>query len=177
MKPEVKENRLIYNGKVFKVLVAEIQESGISYKREIVEHNGSSVIVPVFSDQTVALVRQYRHPAGKYLIEIPAGSIENGETPEECAHRELEEEIGVKAGRLEKITEFFVSPGFLSEKMYLFLATELDPIKRRPEEDELIEIKRYNFTDLFKMIEAGEIEDAKTMIGIFLANARLRSSL
>ncbi|MCS6873722.1 MAG: NUDIX hydrolase [Pyrinomonadaceae bacterium] len=173
MKPEVKNSRLVYEGKVFKVLIDEIVEAGISYNREMVIHNGSSVIVPVFDDKTVALVKQYRHPAGKYLVEIPAGSIENDETPEECARRELEEEIGVRAGKLEKLTEFFVSPGFLSEKMHVFLATELKPTKQKPEFDELLQIKRLDFEQLFKMIKNCEIEDAKTMLGVLLAGIKL----
>ena len=115
----------IYKGRVFEVRLDTIREGDSEYKREIVVHKGSAVVVPVFDDQTVALVLQYRHPCGKYLLEIPAGGVEDSETYEMAALRELEEEIGYKAGKIEKLTEFYVSPGFLTEKMYLYLATEL----------------------------------------------------
>jgi ADP-ribose pyrophosphatase len=141
----------------------------------VVHHPGSAVILPVFDDGTLALVRQYRHPAVKYLLELPAGSLSDSgrESPEEGAARELEEELGVVAGRLEKLTEFFVSPGFVEEKMWLYLATELTRTEQRLEDDEILEIVRVTFTRAFEMIEDGEIEDAKTIIGIMLAARRL----
>jgi ADP-ribose pyrophosphatase len=173
MKPELIENKEIYEGKIFDVSLATVREAGITYDREIVSHHGSAVIVPVFANKTVALVRQYRHAAGKYLLEIPAGSLESGEDPELGARRELEEEIGVAAARIEKLTEFYVSPGFLTEKMHVFLATELTEVGQNLEADELIAIERYDFPTLFRMIRGGEFEDAKTMVGLILAGARL----
>ncbi len=124
MKPEVISKEKIYEGKVFDVSIAGIRDGEIEYKREIVEHKGSAVIVPVFEDKTVALVRQYRHAAGKYLLEIPAGTLNRGEYPLIGARRELEEEIGVTSDNIEKLTEFYVSPGFLTEKMFVYLATD-----------------------------------------------------
>ena len=103
------------------------------------------MIVPVFEDKTVALVKQYRHAAGKYLLEIPAGSLDENENPEIGARRELEEEIGVTAGNIEKLTEFYVSPGFLTEKMFVYLATDLTETQQNLEEDELIEIEKFTF--------------------------------
>jgi ADP-ribose pyrophosphatase len=173
MKLEVLENKLIYQGKVFDILLTKIRETDVVYEREIVRHNGSAVIVPVFEDMTVALVRQYRHAAGKYLLEVPAGSIENGESAEECARRELLEEVGLKAGKLEKITEFFVSPGFLSEKMFVFLATNLEQTEQKLEFDEILEIQRYDFPTVFQMIKTGELEDAKTIIGLTFSGIKL----
>ena len=173
MKPELIENKEIYKGKIFDVSLATVREENITYDREIVAHNGSAVIVPVFADKTVALVKQYRHAAGKYLLEIPAGSLKKGEDPELGAQRELEEEIGVAAGKIEKLTEFYVSPGFLTEKMHVFLATQLTEVGQNLEEDELISIERLDFPTLFQMISRGEFEDAKTMVGLILAGARL----
>jgi ADP-ribose pyrophosphatase len=173
MKPELIENKPIYKGKIFEVSLATVREENITYDREIVSHNGSAVIVPVFADKTVALVKQYRHAAGKYLLEIPAGSLKKGEDPQLGAARELEEEIGVAAANIEKLTEFYVSPGFLSEKMHVFLATELTEVGQNLEEDELLSIERYDFPTLFRMISRGELEDAKTMVGLILAGARL----
>lgn len=173
MKPELIENKPIYKGKIFEVSLATIREENITYEREIVSHNGSAVIVPVFADKTVALVKQYRHAAGKYLLEIPAGSLNKGEDPQLGAARELEEEIGVTAAKIEKLAEFYVSPGFLSEKMHVFLATDFTEVGQNLEEDELLSIERYDFPTLFRMISNGEFEDAKTMVGLILAGARL----
>jgi ADP-ribose pyrophosphatase len=173
MKPEPISSEKIYNGKVFDIRVDEIREGDVEYKREIVVHKGSAVIIPVFKDGTVALVRQYRHAAGKYLLEICAGTLNAGEDPEVGAIRELEEEIGVKAANVEKLTEFYVSPGFLTEKMFVYLATELTETKQNLEEDELLTIERHSFPALFEMIRNGEIEDAKSIAGVILAGSRL----
>ncbi len=125
MKPQIISNKKVYQGKVFDVFLSKIREGEVEYERDIISHHGSAVIVPIFADQTIALVKQYRHAAGKYLFEIPAGSLDENESPETGAHRELEEEIGVVAGKIEKLAEFYVSPGFLAEKMFVFLATDL----------------------------------------------------
>ena len=172
MKPEVISTESIYKGKIFDVSLAEIREGETEYKREIVSHKGSAVIVPVFRDKTIALVKQYRHAAGKYLWEIPAGSLAGDENPETGARRELEEEIGVTAKSIEKLTEFYVSPGFLSEKMFIYLATDLTETQQNLEEDELIEIEKITFEQAFEKIKNGEIEDAKTMLGLILAGAK-----
>ena len=173
MTPHVTNSKEEYKGRVFDVKVDTIREGDVEYKREIVVHKGSCVIVPVFEDMTVALVRQYRHAAGKYLLEIPAGGVEPGETFAEGAERELEEEIGVTASKIELITEFYVSPGFLTEKMYVFLATGLTATAQRLESDELLTVERMTFTAAFDLIRSGEIEDAKTIAGLILAGTKL----
>jgi ADP-ribose pyrophosphatase len=173
MRPETLSSQEIYKGKVLDIRVDEIREGDVTYKREIVVHKGSCVVIPVFEDQTVALVRQYRHAAGKYLLEICAGTLNSGEDPEEGAVRELEEEIGVRSAKIEKIAEFYVSPGFLTEKMFVFLATELTETQQNLEEDELLTIERHSFPALFEMIRDGGVEDAKSIAGIFLAGAKL----
>lgn len=175
-KPVVTSTRPIYNGKIFDVIESDIRHDDVQYKREIVVHKGSAVIIPVFADGTVALVRQYRYAAEKFLLEIPAGTLNKDEDPKLGAERELEEEIGVRAGKVEKLTEFYVSPGFLTEKMHLFLATDLTPTKQNLETDEVLTVERYSFPDLLEMIRQGEIEDAKTMIGVIMAGARFGHS-
>jgi ADP-ribose pyrophosphatase len=170
-KPEVVSTEEIYKGKVFDVYEAEIRDGSIKYKREIVLHKGSAVIVPVFADKTVALVRQYRHAAGAYLLEIPAGTLEKGESPEIGARRELEEEIGVTSEKIEKLTEFYVSPGFLTEKMHVYMASDLTETSQNLEEDEILSIERLSFPDAFEKIKNGEIQDAKTIVGLILAGA------
>lgn len=176
MTPKTLSTETLYKGRIFDVLLADIREGDAQYSREIVTHHGSAVIVPVFDDNTVALVRQYRHPAGKYLLEIPAGSLNEGEDPMQGAARELEEEIGVTAAKIEKLTEFYVSPGFLTEKMHLFLATGLTETAQMLESDEILTLHLYTFDQLSTMIQTGEIEDAKTIIGIMMASTKLGST-
>ena len=175
--PKVIGTELAFRGRVIEVVVDTISEGDITYPREVVHHPGSAVIVPVFDDGTVAFVRQYRHPAVRYLLEIPAGTLRRGEVPEEGAARELEEEIGVVCRSLEKLSEFFVSPGFLEEKMWVYLATGLTETQQRLEDDELIEIVRLPLTQALSMITTGEIEDAKTIIGLMLAAPRVGPSM
>lgn len=168
--PEITHSESIYKGRVFDVTLDTIREDGVEYQREMVIHKGSAVIVPLFDDGTVALVRQYRHPAEEYLLEVPAGSLDEGEDPETGARRELEEEIGVTAERLELLSEFYVSPGFLTEKMYVFLATNLTDVGQRLESDELIQIERIPMNEVLEMVRTNVIKDAKAMIGIIAAS-------
>jgi ADP-ribose pyrophosphatase len=175
--PRVLNSRKVFDGGVFDVTVDTIQEGELIYQRDVVRHPGSAVIVPVFADGTVALVKQYRHPAVRYLLEIPAGTLDEGEKPEVGAARELEEELGVVAGKMEKLSEFFVSPGFCEEKMWVYLATELTETSQRLDEDEVIEIVRLTLTEALEMISDGEIEDAKTIIGLMLAAPRIGSPM
>src|ERR1700746_1092838 len=117
--PEFIDSKTTFEGRVFDVTVDTVREGDQTYVREVVHHPGSAVILPAFDDGTIALVRQYRHPAVRYLLELPAGTLEAQEKPETGAARELEEELGVVAGKLQKLSEFFVSPGFCEEKMWL----------------------------------------------------------
>lgn len=164
--PQVLSQQTVYNGKVFDIRVDEIREGDVEYKREIIVHGGSCVVLPVFADGTLALVRQYRHAARKYLFEAPAGTLESGEDPLDGARRELEEEIGVTAETITPLAEFYVSPGFLTEKMHVFLATSLTEVGQKLEADEILTIERRPLADLLQMISSGEIEDAKTIIAI-----------
>ena len=171
--PEFIDSKKVFAGRVFNVTVDTVREGEATYIREVVHHPGSAVILPAFDDGTIALVRQYRHPAVKYLLELPAGGLNDKERPEEAAARELEEELGLVAGRLEKLSEFFVSPGFCEEKMWLYLATEMTETAQRLEDDEIIEVVRLPIERALQMITEGEIEDAKTIIGLMLAAPRL----
>lgn len=174
--PEFIDSKKVFEGRVFDVTVDTVRERDHTYIREVVHHHGSTVILPAFDDGTIALVRQYRHPAVKYLLELPAGTLNANEPPEHGAARELEEELGVRAGKLEKLSEFFVSPGFCEEKMWLYLATELRETEQRLEDDEFIEVVRVPIDRALQMITDGEIEDAKTIIGLLLAAPRLGAS-
>lgn len=176
-RPQILNSVEIFRGRVFDLTRDTIREGNKTYEREVVHHPGSAVIIPIFADGTIALVRQYRHPALRYLLEAPAGKLERGEAPEEGAARELEEELGFVTARLEKLTEFFVSPGFCEEKMWVYLATEMTRTQQQLEEDEIVEVVRIPFSQALSMITTGEIEDAKTMIGVMLAAPRVGPSM
>lgn len=167
--PEILSSETIFRGKIFSVTTDTVREGDKTNTRDIVHHKGSAAIVPVTSDAMIYLVRQYRHATRRYLLEIPAGSLDAGEKPETCAARELTEELGLRAGKLEKLCAFYVSPGFVSEKMWVYLATELTETQAAPEDDEDLETVRVSFARAFEMIAAGEIQDAKTIIGILHA--------
>ena len=171
--PKILSSQKVFDGRVFNVTVDTVSEGELTYQREVVHHNGSAVIVPVFDDGTVALVKQYRHPAVRYLLEVPAGTLDRGERPETGAARELKEELGLVAARLEKLSEFFVSPGFCEEKMWVYLATEMSEGEQALEDDEILDVVRLPIAEALEMITSGEIQDAKTIIGLMLAAPRV----
>ena len=175
--PKIVSSEKVFEGRVFSVTVDTVSEGEHTYKREVVHHTGSAVIIPVHDDGSVVLVRQYRHPAVRYLLEAPAGTLKDGERPEAGAARELQEELGLTASRLEKLSEFFVSPGFLEEKMWVFLATEFEEGKQNLDDDEILDIVRLPIAEALEMITSGEIQDAKTIIGLMLAAPRVGSPM
>ncbi len=166
----------IYEGKIVNLRVDTVELPDKKYsKREIVEHPGGVGIVAILDDGMVLLVRQYRKAPDKVLLEIPAGKLEVNEEPSETALRELKEETGYTAGKLEYLTEFYTSPGFSTEKIYLFLAEELVPGEQELDTGEFIELEKYTIDELKVMINRGEIMDSKTLIGIQLAANILKS--
>ena len=170
--PETLSQQEIFRGRIFAVTLDEVREDGLTYQREVVQHPGGAGVVALFDDGTVALVRQYRHPTGRYVLELPAGRLETGEPPEQCAARELAEEVGVRAGRLEKLAEFFTTPGFCAEKLWVYLATDLTEVGQNLEDDELVEVVRLPLAEALAMCKNGAVEDAKTIIGLMLAAQR-----
>src|SRR3954462_2818725 len=150
--PEFIDSKKVFTGRVFNVSVDTVREADRTYVREVVHHPGSAVIMPAFDDGTIALVKQYRHSPMKYLLELPAGTLNDRELPEVGAARELEEELGFRAGNLETLPEFFVSPGFCEEKMWLYLATDLTATAQRLEDDELLQIVRVSIDTALQMI-------------------------
>src|SRR5580700_4286897 len=142
-----------------------IDPDGFEIKRAIVQHGGSAVMMPIDDRRRVLLVRQYRLPARRFMWELPAGRVDEGETPLQAAKRELVEETGYRAKTWKKLAEFFPSPGFLAEKMTIYLATGLKAGEAKPMEDERIETRWFTSRELDDEIRTGKIVDAKTMIG------------
>jgi ADP-ribose diphosphatase len=142
-----------------------VDPDGFEIKRAIVQHVGSAVMMPVDDKNRILLVRQYRLPARASLWELPAGRVDKGESLLQAAKRELREETGFKAKKWTKLTSFFVSPGFLAEKMTIFVASDLTEGEKEPMEDERIELKWFRVKELDDMIGAGKIQDAKTIVG------------
>lgn len=167
----------IFSGTIFNVDRDRIQEpDGSQIVREVVRHPGGAGGLPLFEDGTVALVRQYRHPAGRDLLEIPAGRMEPGETPELCAAREIEQEIGYRPGRIEKIAEFFSTPGFCEERLFVYLATRLLPAQQNLDHDEFVEVVRIPLADAILMANRGDIEDSKTLVALLMADRMIKTS-
>lgn len=166
-KPRVLSSQVVYNGKVFGIRRDEVVEpSGIRTTREMITHPGSVVVLPVLPDGRVLLIQQYRYAARQFLWELVAGRMDEGETPVEAAKRELKEETGYRAKSWRVFLEFYPSPGFLEEKMYLLLAEGLIAGQAEPEEDEKIIARPYTNKQLEEMIRKGKLHDAKTIAGV-----------
>jgi len=174
----VLESRRIYEGRIVNLRVDTVAlPDGRSAQREVAEHAPVVVIIPLDEDGNVLLVRQYRLPVRQLLLELPAGCIDPGESVEEAAQRELREETGQRAGRLERLAAFYASPGFCDELMHLFLATDLEPSPLAPDSDENVEVVRMPLPETLALVERGEICDAKTIVGLWAARTRAATAV
>ncbi len=174
MNNRILSSEYAYEGRVIKLRVDQVElPDGRHTIREVMEHPGAAVIVPIESDGTVRLVRQYRDAIGKQLLEVPAGKLDPGEEPEHCARRELQEELGLAAGRLTPLTSFYSSPGFCDEILHVFLAEGLSPEVGVGEGDheEFIEPVNRPLEPLDELL--AELRDGKSIIGILLAHQEL----
>ncbi len=147
--------------------------NGRAVQLDIVRHPGAAAVVPFVSAEEVLLIRQYRHAAGGMILEVPAGKLDDGEAPELCAARELEEEAGFRAGRLEPLGFIWTTPGFTDERIYLFAAFELEPVDRRPEDDEFIEVLRVPLEEALDLVWRSELADSKSAVALLRAAHRL----
>lgn len=173
---ETLDSRWGFEGRLVRVRVDRVRmPNGHGSTREVIVHPGAVAIVPVHADGTVALVRQWRQAAGKALLEIPAGTLEPGEDPTACAHRELAEEVCLAAGSMVRLFASYLAPGYSSELLHTFLATDLSPAEGHPDADELIEVVRLPLERARDMVLGGELEDAKTICGLLLAEHWWRS--
>lgn len=165
----------IFEGKILKLRVDTVQlPDGRETTREIIEHNGAVAMVPITESGEVILVRQYRRAPDEVLLEIPAGRLEPGEPPEECARRELAEEIGQAPAELTRLCELYSAPGYSQEIMHLFLAKGLTAQAKRPDSDEFLEVVVVPLAEAVRMCREGKIRDVKTAAGILLAAEVLR---
>jgi len=162
-------SREVYKCSLFRVTEdrAADPKTGFEIKRSIVRHAGSAVMMAVDKQRRILLVRQYRLPAGRYMWELPAGRLDPGEKPLQAARRELIEETGYRARRWTKLASFFVSPGFLAERMTIYLAEDLIAGVAHPMEDERIETRWFAASEVERMIETGKLEDAKSIVGYY----------
>ncbi|MDR5683529.1 MAG: NUDIX hydrolase [Armatimonadota bacterium] len=161
-------SRTVFEGRVVRVRVEEVAlPSGRTATREIVEHRGAVAMVPLTPAGEVLMVRQYRRALDAWLLELPAGTIEPGEDVTECLQRELAEEVGMQAGRIEHLITFFPSPGFLTERVHVYACTDLRP-HRLAAEEEGLEVVPLPLAEARSRVDSGEIQDAKSVIGILL---------
>ena len=173
---KITESKEVYNCKLFRVTEdkAVEQKSGFEIKRSVVRHAGSAVMMAMDNKKRILLVRQYRLPAEDYMWELPAGKVDDGEKLMQAAKRELTEETGYKARKWTKLVSFFASPGYVQERMTIFLATDLTKGEPTPMDDERIETRWFKRKEIAQMIRDGEIQDGKTIIGYYLAADKQR---
>ncbi len=170
------ESQLIYDGRIVHLYLETVQlPNGKSAKREIVRHGGAVAIVPFDAQGNVILVRQYRLAARRALLEIPAGTLEKDEDPYDCAIRELQEETGYKPGKLDKIGGIFVAPGYSTEFIHLYMATDLSASKLEQDEDEFLEVVHVPLDETIRLIISGDICDGKSVSGLLLAKQHRKS--
>lgn len=161
------QSKSIYTGIVINLNVDTVTlPNGLTVDLEVVRHPGAAAVVPLKDDGTVILIRQFRHAAGGFIYEIPAGKLHPGEDPTVCAARELEEEIGYRAGRLDLLSSIYTAPGFTDEVIHIYQATELTVGRQHLDRDEVLEVIEMPLSEAIKKIETGAIRDAKSIVGL-----------
>jgi ADP-ribose diphosphatase len=173
---ELLGSETLLQGRAFKIRRDRLRTpDGRDTNFEIVEHVGSVVMLPIDADGNLLFVRQYRHAAGADLLELPAGTLDEDESYESCAAREMREETGMAAGTLEKAGEFFLAPGYSTEFMVVFIARDLTPSPLPSDADEFLQVERIPVSDVFRLVERGQLPDAKTLAALYVAGPQLRS--
>jgi ADP-ribose pyrophosphatase len=168
----------LYDGRVFRLAKERLRlPNGVMAELEVIRHPGASAIVPLLGDNTVVMIRQYRHAAGGFLWEIPAGTMNPGESPVECARRELPEEVGYQARSFQVLGEIFPVPGYSDERIHIFLATDLTRGRQKLDKDEVLDVKLIPLEKALEMVKKGEIRDAKTIIGLFFMMLKKREHM
>ena len=175
---ELIKSETLLQGRVFKFRRDHLKTpNGLETHLDIIEHGGSVVLVPIDADGNMLFVRQYRHAAGIDLLELPAGTRDGNEPYEECAAREIREETGMQAGTLKKVGEFYLAPGYSTEFMGVFLATELSHNPLDPDTDEFLSVEKMPVKDALAMAERGDMPDAKSLAALLLVRPHLEKYL
>jgi ADP-ribose pyrophosphatase len=160
----------VYEGRLLKVDRDRVRlPNGQETDLEMVRHPGASAVVPFVTDDEILLIRQFRYAAGGFILEAPAGTLDPGEGPESCARREVQEEVGHRAGRLERLGTIYTTPGFTDEEIHLWAAYDLTPVGQKLERDEVLTVVRMSLDDAIAAIRDGQIVDAKTICALHLA--------
>ena len=176
MTVKINSRTTIHRGKVFELVRENVTlENGTTTDVEYIEHPGAAAIVPFLGDNRIVMLKQYRHALKKYIWEIPAGTLDPREDIISCARRELVEETGYSAGQWHRLGEITPVPGYSNERIHLFLARELQPAVQNLDADEVIQVQEVDFKKAMEMIESGEIQDAKSIAGLFMASAWLEN--
>ncbi len=176
LREELLNSTIAFQGKLLTISVDSVRlPDGMLTTREVVAHPGAVAMVPLLDADHVLLVRQWRHPAGRALLEIPAGTLSPGEDPRDCATRELMEEIAYRPRQLTRLTSMYLAPGYSSETLHVFLAEDLIPEKLAHDEDERIEVVPVTWDDIESLLRNGEIADAKSICGLLLAREHRKS--
>lgn len=168
MSYEVKSSEVVYKGRVFNLEKDVITlPDGRDAVRETIRHGGAAAMIPIDDDGKIIYVRQYRHSARQEVLEIPAGTIENGEDPYDCAVREIQEETSYKAGKMTFLLKMFSAIGFCSEQIYIYVAENLEKGEFNFDDDEFITVERYSLEESISLIHKGEICDSKTIAAVY----------
>ena len=168
------DSKRIYEGRIINLRVDKVTVVSGTSTREIVEHNGGSVIAAVTDENKIIMVKQFRKPMESPILEVPAGKLDGDEDPADAALRELSEETGYTAGKLEKLTEFYPSVGYTTEVLHIYLATDLKPGACHPDENEVLEVMEMDLEEDYRMVMDGKINDGKTIAAVMMARDKLR---
>jgi ADP-ribose pyrophosphatase len=169
-----RKSQTIYQARIFRLCRETVAlPNGVTATLDVIHHPGSSAIVPLLPDDQVVMIRQYRHSLRQFLWEVPAGTLDPGEDFLECARRELIEETGYHANHFEELTDILPAPGYSDERIRIFLARDLEPVPQKLDEDEVLEVARVPLNETRAMIEDRRIQDAMTIIGLFLVWMRI----
>ncbi len=168
------DSKRIYEGRIINLRVDTVTVKNGTSTREIVEHNGGAVVAAVTDDNKIIMVKQFRKPFNRGILEVPAGKLDGPEDPADAALRELSEETGYTAGKLEKLTEFYPSVGYTTEVLHIYLATELSPGACHPDENEVLEVMEMDLEEVYRMVMDGKIGDGKTIAAVMIARDRLK---
>ena len=170
----INRSATLHKGRIFSVINENYTlENGVTSEMDFIQHPGAAAMVPLLNNQEVVLIRQYRHAIREFIWEIPAGTLDAGESPLNCARRELVEETGYSSDNWHQLATITPLPGCSDERIHIFLASDLKPAEQHLDDDEMLNVHLVKLSDALQMILTGEISDGKTISGLFLASERL----